>query len=299
MNTSLTGFYLSRLEELYASPVVREHILRYQQYRRYPDTVRGMDLFRNILVHYLEESESMLSLLDDLRIEKSSALLEIGAGLGFIYGFLKSRGFNIHAIEPSLSTFDWYYHGAIEIFKILGLDASSYHPIAADECAALHAQFDIIFSTNVVEHIPMPKLKDTFLCLKKILKPGGIMIHRTVNYTIPYEPHFKILLVPFFPRATVLFKPALRRSPLWAGLNFITTGKIKKLGTLCDLRVEFKKGIFSRTVLRLGTDREFAARHKGLVPLYRFLERSGMLPALAKIPIPLTTPIVFTLTEMH
>ncbi len=240
----------------------------------------------------------MLSLLDDLHIEKTSALLEIGAGLGFIYGFLKSRGFNIHAIEPSLSTFDWYYHGAVEMFKLLGIDASAYHPLAADECTSLHAQFDIIFSTNVVEHILVQELKDTFLCLKSILKPKGMMIHKTVNYTIPYEPHFRIPLVPFFPGATVLFKPGLRRSPLWRGLNFITTGRIKKLAALCNLRVEFKKGIFSMTVRRLETDREFAERQKGIVPLYRFLKRSGMLPILDRIPIPLTTPIVFTLRKI-
>jgi hypothetical protein len=48
------------------------------------------------------------------------------------------------------------------------------------------------------------------------------MIHLCPNYTIPYEPHFRRLLVPFIPSALAPVRPDLKRNDLWRSLTFVT-----------------------------------------------------------------------------
>jgi 2-polyprenyl-3-methyl-5-hydroxy-6-metoxy-1,4-benzoquinol methylase len=238
---------------------------------------------------YLEEAELTVSLIKNANITKKCTLLEIGGGLGFAYGFLKKLGFNIYAIEPSISGFSEHYKTALTMFNILKIDHSTWYPFTATECQKLGKQFDIIFSNNVLEHIP--NLKATFLSLRYILKSDGVMIHNTVNYFIPYEPHFNILLVPFFPKFTTLLKPALKTSPLWRELNFITTKSLKSLCKICKLNITFRKGILLETFLRFGSNIEFAERQRYFFYAYLFLKWSNLIKILNFIPMSLTTPI--------
>ena len=114
----LREFYLSYAGKLYNNATFREEILRYNTYL--PKTYYNLNqkrLFKEILMHYLEEAELTLSLIKDQKIDKKKSLLEVGGGIGFVYGFLKHHGFNISSIEPSSSDFKGYYQAGVEMFK--------------------------------------------------------------------------------------------------------------------------------------------------------------------------------------
>ncbi len=251
--------------------------------------------FKKIFAHYLEEAEFTLSLIKDEHPTKNTILLEVGAGLGLVYGYLKKCGYTIYGIEPSHSGFDENYQIALELFKTIGISASTYHNLSAVHISNIHEQFDLIFSNNVLEHIP--QLEESLAALKNALKENGTMVHNTVNYLIPYDPHFKILLVPFFPKYTTLFKPSLKTSSLWNCLNFIT---VKKLKTICkknNLMIHFKKDSLIKALMRLDTDPGFAHQQHYFIPLYRILKVTKLLGIIKKIPISLATPITFTIKK--
>ena len=48
--------------------------------------------------------------------------------------------------------------------------------------------------------------------LDALLSPGGMMIHHCPNYTVPFEPHFGIPLVPGAPERTAALLPDRIRS---------------------------------------------------------------------------------------
>ena len=292
---SLTSFYLSYVDQLYENQVIKQQLLSDTSFLKISETLNEREIFDKIIIHYLEEAELTLSLIKDLAFTKESALLEVGSGLGLVYAFLKKQGFNIYGVEPSDSGFDGYFNAAVQIFKVLGVDGSNFYPLAAKECPQLNQQFDIIFSNNVLEHIP--ELEQSFSAMKLVLKPKGVMVHNTVNYLVPYEAHLKILLVPFFPRVTEFFKPSLKKSDLWNSLNFITTSRLKKLCKFNRLNIKFKNDILLKTFLRLDSDPEFAHRQKYFIIPYKILKITKLIKLIDKIPVALTTPITFTLRK--
>lgn len=292
---SLTDFYLARIDKLYNDPLVKKRFLNCPSTLTIDSSPNEREVFEKVLTLCLEEAESMLSLIQNFNFTKNDLLLEIGGGFGFIYGFLKKQGFNVYGIEPSDSGFDDYFHIANRIFKIIDVDGCNFYPLSAQECVKLNKQFDIIFSNNVLEHIP--ELEQALSAMKHSLKPNGAMVHNTVNYYIPFEPHFKMMILPFFPKLTEFFKPSLKKSSVWQSLNFITTGKLKKICKANHLKIEFKKDKLQKTLLRLENDPMFAERHKYFIPLYRILKLTRLIKIIDKIPIALTTPITITIRK--
>jgi len=291
-SSNLRDFYLKDLDRLFEDAGFRKTFLSYNKLFRIPPKGNDRELFRELFLVYLEEAEFALSILRKLEFSKKDVILEMGGGLGFVYGFLKSQGLDVYSIEPSQSGYAGYYKTAVQMFKILGIDSSHWYPFFAEECGKINRTFDIIFSYGVLEHVR--DLRQTLLGLKSVLKTSGTMIHWTVNYLIPYEPHFKMFLLPFSPKTTSFLKPILKHSPLWGGLNFVTAGKLKRACKSCGLDITFKRGVVLESFERL-REAGFARRQRYFLPLYYFLERTGLINALNLIPIPFTTPLVIEL----
>jgi 2-polyprenyl-3-methyl-5-hydroxy-6-metoxy-1,4-benzoquinol methylase len=290
----LRNFYLKDINRLFENAGFRNTFLSYNKLFRIPLRGNDEELFRQLFLAYLDEAEFALSILRKLEYSKEDVILEMGGGLGFVYGFLKSQGFDVYSIEPSQSGYAGYYKTALQMFEILGIDSSHWYPFFAEECGNIHRTFDIAFSYGVLEHVR--DLRQTLLGLKSVLKPDGKMIHWTVNYLIPYEPHFKMMLFPFSPGTTSFFKPSLKHSPLWGGLNFVTAGKLKRVCKSCGLDIKFKRGVVLESFQRLH-EAGFAQRQRYFLPFYYFLEKTGLLNALNLIPIPFTTPLVIELKQ--
>jgi SAM-dependent methyltransferase len=95
-------------------------------------------------------------------------ILEIGAGTGEQAAELRRRGFDVTAIEIPVSNY-----AANRVFPILDYDGR--HIPLPD------ASVDIVFSSNVLEHVP--DLKQMHAEIARVLKPGGYCIHVLPTHT--------------------------------------------------------------------------------------------------------------------
>ena len=291
---SLKEFFLSRASRLYNDAQIRQAIFNKEALKNYPSK-KNKSVFMSILCLYLEEAELTIQLLKKVGASKSSSILEIGGGLGLVYAFLRKEGYNIVSIEPSASSYDGRYETALRIFRILGVSPQGWHPSPAEETSSLKRKFDVIVSNNVLEHIQ--DLDSAFESMKNALKKGGIMWHNTVNYIIPYEPHFNMVLFPFFPKLTVLFKPELKNSSLWNGLNFITAAELKKICKKHNLKIQFQRNVLFESFERLGNDEEFAKRQRYFILIYKLLRKTRTLKLLKLVPPSIATPIQFSIRK--
>ena len=120
------------------------------------------------------------------------------------------------------------------------------------------------------------------------------MIHLCPNYTIPYEPHFGLPLVPLMPSALTLVRPDLKNNKLWRSLNFVTSGDILRYARECGLVVEFLPGMMLRAFERLRVDSVFRERQTGIATtLFAILERVHLLSFIGRLPYWLATPMLF------
>ncbi len=287
MAQDIFSFFRPFYPRLWRDRLIRQMVMIYNsnpvRVYRFHDPYK---IFTHIFDHYLEEAELIISLIKTLGLNKKKAYLEIGGGLGLVYGYLRHLGFTVDSCEPSLAGFNYFETGQA-ILKIIGVSDDGWRPYTGLEVRQFKRRFDVIFSSSVIEHIS--DLKENFLAFKEVLNPKGIMLHYTVNYWLSYEPHFKIWLIPFFPRLTEMFRPQLREHPMWRELNFVNPIKIYFLSRSSGLAVQFLPDQLSATVNRLDSDSEFSRRHfhlKKYLPLLRLL---------LKAPVFLQTPLVFTL----
>lgn len=89
-------------------------------------------------------------------------VLEIGAGTGWQSKKLQELGFDVHAVDLDGSN----YKGD-RIFPVTDYDG---HNIPFSD-----STFDIVFSSNVMEHIP--HISDFQAEIQRVLKPNGCVIH--------------------------------------------------------------------------------------------------------------------------
>lgn len=220
-------------------------------------------------------------------------VLEVGAGIGALSVFLHRIGVDVTALEPGANGFDanaklgealrvWV--GAADL-KVLDLEVGQLEP-------ARHGTFDVVFSTNVLEHIP--DLDDAFRAMASVLSPQGVMLHLCPNYGVPYEPHFGIPLIPGAPRRTEVLARGLAQNTVWRSLNFVTTGAIRRYAAKWGLEVRFEGGLMARAFTRLEGDETYRDRHPPYVRAFsRILRGTGLLRLVAALPPALATPMLF------
>lgn len=250
--------------------------------------------------HIVETCAAEVAVGEDLiakSLTPAMRILEVGAGIGLLSHRLKLRGLNIVALEPGASGFSdnarvgkaLQEYLATEGFTMLDREASTLTP-AKDGC------FDLIFSVNVLEHIP--DLEGNIAAMTRVLGPGGVMLHTCPNYTVPYEPHYALPLVPGFPQAVTWLRPSLRDETMWQSLNFVTAGRIKKIAKSLDLNVRFRRGLLFDALSRMDSDPEFATRHPhAFRTALAALRTAGLIGLLRHVPATLSTPMTFALTR--
>jgi ubiquinone/menaquinone biosynthesis C-methylase UbiE len=113
----------------------------------------------------LKELEDVLAIIPKVKSQKegkSLSILEIGAGTGWQAKKLSESGYTVEAIDVN----DSNYSGS-RIWSITNYDGS--HIPFSDN------YFDVIFSSNVLEHIP--HLKEFQGEMQRVLKASGIAVH--------------------------------------------------------------------------------------------------------------------------
>lgn len=224
-----------------------------------------------------------------LHVDKRQRLLEIGGGIGLVYIWLKSQGYNITSIEPSGSGHHGYYQMGQILMSQLGVDPSGWLALEAAQLPTINRQFDFIFSHNVIEHLK--PLAENLDAIESVLCAGGMMLHQFPNYTVPYDPHFGIPLLPGAPERTTYIFPRLKDNPLWQSINFITTIWLQRWCRERAVDFQFKKAHWFSSIERLKTDDEFRTKHAIIYRVFVVLETLGWNALLKAIPDHLTTPV--------
>lgn len=249
---------------------------------------------------YINEARAALQFIHPLLIHNdSSRILEVGAGICILSLFLKREGFNITALEPSTAGFDFfsiYQRTFLEHYKEIHLEILPYSAYKLEEKNV--GKFDLIFSFNVLEHIPDPL--STLSILVTILNPRGKMVHSCPNYSVPYEPHFGIPVLSNWPKLTYfLFSKKISKNiELWNSLNFITYQEIRRFASRNNLAVSFQQGLLYKIFSRIESDHVFRERHKNFIIMsfFSILRITGAIKLLKRLPARCATPMQFTIT---
>lgn len=240
------------------------------------------------------EVAQTLRVLAGVAVADGTRMIEIGAGLGLASAFLSTCGFDITALEPSGVGFEEHVSVAGAVAALVGSDHVVLTIGAEELDESLHGLFGVIFSNNVLEHVHDPAA--ALRSLTNVMTCDGLMVHSCPNYSIPFEPHFGIPLLPVRPAWTRRVLPSsIGKSALWTSLNFIRARDVQRLARGLGLDVYFRSGSLAAAVERLGTDAGFRARHRMLAIIGRVLVAIGVTTPLQWVPASWSTPMDFLL----
>lgn len=246
------------------------------------------------LRRYVNESYIALELvIDELR--SGMRILEIGSGIGLFSAFLSSVGFDIVELEPVGGGFE-FIGAARETLS--GRTKALHLDIGVDDLTPdQHGRFDLVYSLNVLEHVP--DWRHGLDAAYSVLAPSGRMIQSCPNYSVPYEPHFGIPLVPLRPGTTERLLPArITETELWKSLNWITAGGVRRWARQRGATIRFERSTLADALDRLATDPEFGKRHGRIGGIASIVARwTWLRGAIRRAPVGMLTPMVFTVTR--
>lgn len=250
---------------------------------------------RSRITDYVGEVPVALALLNGIPLE-GRRILDVGAGIGLTTFYLRRIGCDVTALEPGGVGFEVNHRLYLALRDYLQCGDITLLSIGAEELdPAIHGTFDVMFSANVLEHVA--DLEAAVSALAAALAPGGVMAHTCANYTIPYDPHYRLMLLPFAPGATP-WAGARKQEPLWHSFNFITARWLNRLLRRSGLVPEFARGVMAKSFERLLSDPVFAARHSpGLAKIAGILNATGVIHLLRRWPPFFATPMVVVATK--
>ena len=240
----------------------------------------------------MEETEHALRILSKYNL-KGKRILEIGSGPGILAAALRRTGFDFTTLEPGGKGIEHNKSLAYLVMERLRVRGPHLEILAESLDPAVHGFFDFIFSQNVLEHIA--KLHACFDAMFSVLAPPGEIVCHCPNYFIPYEPHYRCWLIPFFPRWT---RPFLSARPhlddgVWESLNFITYRDVKKAAKRHGCSVNFDTGLMAAAFERIDSDPAFRQRHGAFSFVYFLIRKLGLLPLLKRWPGQFGSPMTF------
>jgi SAM-dependent methyltransferase len=220
-------------------------------------------------------------------------ILEVGAGVGLLSVWLIKGGASVVLLESGAGGFDAnrrLLDAVLEWFDV----APTVLPIKAELLdPRVHGTFDLIFSVNVLEHIPA--LEEALTSMLGVLARGGLMRHTCANYAVPYDPHYEIVLVPFAPRLTERLVRNVAGQEVWQSLNFITYGRVARFCRAHRLDCRFEPGQLADAFRRMDSDPAFRRRRgAGARMIQGVLRFTGLVSLLARLPPRWATPMVFS-----
>lgn len=131
---------------------------------------------------------------------RGKRLLEVGSGFGvFLAVVRRDYGVESYGIEPEAVGFDNSRRLAQEILVSYGLDPSIVINAKGEDLPFPDNNFDLIFSSTVLEHTEDPQLVLSEAI--RVLRPGGRMQFVFPNYGAFFEGHYALLWVPYINRA--------------------------------------------------------------------------------------------------
>lgn len=225
-------------------------------------------------------------------LQPGMRVLEIGGGVGLVYALLRMQGIDIISLEPGSEGFGDRHRAGLRLIQLVGVDADGWVKTGIERYRSSAPPFDLVFSYFVLEHVT--DLDLAFAVMADNLSKNGLMVHRCPNYTVPFEPHYNIPLMPFKPEWTPFFYAGLQQKGLWRGLKFTSVRSITRLCKRHGLQPVFRPGMTAEAFERVLGDPDFSARKKGFAALARMVKATGMMKVLGNLPAALCTPMEFT-----
>lgn len=125
--------------------------------------------------------ESMLGdcvlALDDLRLSKDAAILDIGTGKGYCAISLASQGFQVITGEPSTDTSRYAGQAWSQNAEKIGVrDKISFQAFDATHLTFESATFDAVFLFGVLHHVDEHDRNDVFSEALRVAKESGVVV---------------------------------------------------------------------------------------------------------------------------
>ncbi|MCP4603637.1 MAG: methyltransferase domain-containing protein [Proteobacteria bacterium] len=141
-------------------------------------------------------------------------MLEIGSGLGVLQTIARLE-YEVDAwgLEPSGEGFDSAYDISLDLLTLNGLSSSQIANGVGEELPFDSDSFDIVYSTNVLEHSSDPH--KVILEAVRVCRPGGVVQIVVPSYGTFYDGHYACFYIPYQPKWfwKLYLKHLLRRDP--------------------------------------------------------------------------------------
>jgi 2-polyprenyl-3-methyl-5-hydroxy-6-metoxy-1,4-benzoquinol methylase len=263
----------SQLKKAQEDMVRRGEIVGELIERETPELFPLFQTYQNEAIAARQFLESSLCELDF-----GATVLEVGGGILALTLQLASEGYQVTTVEPVGQGFDGIKNIMQKFIDLARSEGLVFELIEVPiENYIRGADFDFIFSINVMEHLKDPYA--VILQLTNMLKPGQRYRFFCPNYAFPYEPHFaKWIWIrkkgAFFLAANRVDTHLLAKQDslgLYRSLNFLTLGHIKKYCKMKKLRIIPNRNAFFNLLERASQDQELMKRHAGLETIIKII----------------------------
>lgn len=123
---------------------------------------------------------------------KGKRFLEIGAGVGTLLIVARDKyGIDAYGVEPSCDEFSPFNEVSLSLLEEYKLPKDIVVRGIAEDLPFEDSIFDLVYSTNVLEHVQSPKkvLSESI----RVLKPGGYLQFVVPNYFSFWEGHYGVI----------------------------------------------------------------------------------------------------------
>ena len=171
------------------------------------------------------------------RLKAGSKVLDLGCGTGHFSNYVQGKGFEVHAIDPSVKMLEFARSNFPKINFIEGVASSLPFP---DNI------FDLIISIEVLRYLDSTDIKQAYAEMYRVLKPGGHILVTHVNryatdgYYFFYHLKQIVLKITGQPLHACYFTTPSKEKKLTevAGFSFIKiTGRM-----YATIRIAYKFG---------------------------------------------------------
>lgn len=126
-----------------------------------------------------KNNNSRLAYLAKLILPSDKRVLNIGVGNGFLEELLQSRGLDVFSLDPSEKAI-------VSLRNRLGMGESSAKTGYSQSIPFDDGTFDVVFMSEVIEHLDNEVLGKTLAEVSRVLAPSGLYIG-----TVPADENLK------------------------------------------------------------------------------------------------------------